>query len=227
MPRPLIPDRRGRVLAAARELILERGWPAVTVADIAARSGIGKGAVYLEFPDKPAILDAVLNRSMRRLTAAVHRRVLDEPGVVDLPTAYRFGIEALLGEPLMRALSLGDREVLGEHVRGVSDDRYPQRMGWLGDYIAGLQEARVIDPAVSVDAVVRVLSLFTLGLLHAPGTLGATTVEELTGAVELFAGLVGRGLTADMPADPEKARAAQLSLIEHLESQLDALEESP
>lgn len=66
MPRPLIPDRRARLVAAARELALDKGWTTTTVSDIAARAGIGKGAVYLEFPDKAAILAAVLNAGIAR-----------------------------------------------------------------------------------------------------------------------------------------------------------------
>jgi AcrR family transcriptional regulator len=225
MPRPLVADRRGRILTAARELVLAKGWADVTVADVAAHAGIGKGAVYLEFPDKGAILTAVLSRTMRRLTAEVHQRVLDAPGLVDLPAVYRFGVDALLGDPLMRALYLGDEAVLGQHVRDATDDRYLQRLGWLTDYVAGLQRAGVLDPAVGADTVVRVLSVFTLGLVHAPGVLGTTRAEDLSAAVALFADVVGRGLATDGPADPEAARAAQLALLGRLDAQLDLLKE--
>ncbi|MFI6423552.1 TetR/AcrR family transcriptional regulator [Promicromonospora sp. NPDC050880] len=225
MPRPRVPDRRGRILTAARDLILATGWADVTVADVAARAGIGKGAVYLEFPDKAAILSAVLTRSTRDLTAEVHARVLAAPGLVDLPAVYRFAVDALLGDPLMRALYLGDEAVLGRHVRDVADDRYTQRMDWLADYVTALQRAGVLDPAVPAGTVVRVLGVFTLGLAHAPGVLGATRAEDLSATVELFAGLVGRGLATDGPVDPEAARAAQLDLLAHLDTQLDLLKE--
>ncbi|WP_275002582.1 TetR/AcrR family transcriptional regulator [Promicromonospora iranensis] len=225
MPRPLVADRRGRILTAARDLILSKGWADVTVADIAAGAGIGKGAVYLEFPDKPAILAAVLNRSMRQLTAEVHDRVLTAPDLVDLPAVYRFAVEALLGDPMMRALYLGDQAVLGTHVRDVTDDRYLQRLGWLTDYVTGLQRAGVLDPAIPADTIVRVLSVFTLGLAHAPGVLGATAATDLAETVELFADLVGRGLATDLPTDPDAARAAQLTLLERLDAQLDLLKE--
>ncbi|MFA5709429.1 TetR/AcrR family transcriptional regulator [Mycolicibacterium sp.] len=227
MPRPRIPDRRERLLTAARELALDNGWPATTVSDIAARAGVGKGAVYLEFPDKAAILAAVLNRSMRGLTAAVQRRVRAATDVVDLPAVYRFGVEAMLGDPLMRALYLGDEAVLGDHVRSVTDGRYQQRFDWLIDYIAALQEAGVIDPEVATEPLVRMLSVFTIGLLHAPGTLGATTDDQLRETVGLFADLVGRGLATQAPPDAAAARRAQLALLDNLDAQLDHLEEIP
>ncbi len=227
MPRPRIPDRRERLLAAARELALDNGWPATTVSDIAARAGVGKGAIYLEFPDKAAILAAVLNRGMRGLTADVHRRVRAATGVIDLPTVYRFGVEALLGDPLMRALHLGDEAVLGDHVRSVTDDRYQQRFDWLIEYIAALQDAGVIDPEVATEPLVRMLSVFTIGLLNAPGALGAATDDQLRETVGLFADLVGRGLAGQTPPDAAAARRAQLALLDHLDAQLDRLEETP
>ncbi|MGW9478946.1 TetR/AcrR family transcriptional regulator [Saccharomonospora azurea] len=223
MPRPRVPDRRGRILSAARDLMLEKGWPATTVADIAAHAGIGKGAVYLEFPDKAAILAAVLNRSMRQLTADVHRRVREARELVDLSAVYRFGVEALLDEPVMRALYLGDTAVLGEHVGQVVDRRYVERAGWLTDYVRRLQDAGVLDPAVPGDVIVRVLSVFTLGLVHAPGVLGASDPEELTEAVRLFADLVGRGLATESRPDAEEARAAQVELLDRLDHQLALL----
>ncbi|MEH3131658.1 MAG: TetR/AcrR family transcriptional regulator [Mycolicibacterium neoaurum] len=220
MPRPRVPDRRERVLAAARDLALTQGWSGTTIAEIAARAGIGKGAVYLEFPDKPAILSAVLTGRMRALTADVHRRVLAADGLVDLPTVYRFGVESILADPLMRAMYLGDEAVLGDHVRGVSDDRYTQRFTWLADYVVALQNCGLIDPRVAVDPLVRMLGVFTIGLLNGP----EATDDQLRDTVATFADLVGRGLATGDPVDPEAARRAQLVLLDRLELQLRQLE---
>lgn len=226
MPRHRISDRRDRVLTAARELALEQGWPAATVADVAARAGIGKGAVYLEFPNKAAILDALVNRGVRGLSAEVRRRVVAADQVVDLPMIYRFAVEALLADPLMRAFHLGDDDVLGDHARAVGDDRYQQRFDWLADYVAQLQEARIIDPTVDRTSLMQMLSVFTIGLVHLPGRLAGTTDDQLRNTVALFSSLVGRGLAADQPADPHAARRAQLDLIERLDAQLDHLEDN-
>lgn len=232
MPRPLVPDRRARILDAARALILERGWPRTTVADVATRAGIGKGAVYLELPDKAAILDAVLRRSTRDLSAEVRRRVVETDGLVDLPAVYRCGMEALLGDPLMRALWVGDEALLGDHVRDVAggSGRYAERFGWLTEYVGRLQDAGVVDPSVPTATVVRVLGVFSVGLVHAPATIGATSDDALRDAVALFADLVGRGLAPDGPGtdravDPDAARAAQLGLLARLDRQLDLLED--
>lgn len=226
MPRPLVPDRRGRILAAAAESIVESGWPDTTVAQIAERAGIGKGAVYREFDGKDEILAAVLNRSMRRMTAQVHQRVIDAEDLVDLPAVYRFGVEALLSEPLMRALYLGDDSVLGDHVREVGDRRYAVRMSWLADYIEKLQQAGVIANDVASDTITRMLGVFTIGLVNAPATLGGGTADGLTDTVALFAQLMGAGLRGPGPVAASAARQAQIALLEQLSDQLTQLEES-
>lgn len=225
MPRPLVPDRREKILIAAAELIIESGWPDTTVAQIAQRTGIGKGAIYREFASKEEILAAVLNRSMRRMTAQVHRQVIDAEDLVDLPAVYRFGMEALLSEPLMRALYLGDDSVLGDHVREVGDRRYSVRMSWLADYIEKLQQAGVIADDVASDTITRMLSIFTIGLINAPATLGVGTAGRLTDTVALFAQLMGAGLRGPGPVNAPAARQAQLSLLEQLSDQLTQLEE--
>lgn len=226
MPRPRVPDRRHRILAAARELALTRSWPRTTVADIAELAGVGKGAVYLEFPSRDAILDAVLTAAMRDLTAAVHRRCRAHEGLLDLPAVYRIGIEELLAEPLLRAVQLGDEDVLGAHVHTVDPARYRTRMDWLGQYVAALQDAGVLRKDVDREVLGQVLGTFTLGLLSAPAVLGDLDEQRLRESVALFADLVGRGLETDAEADPVAARAAQQTLLDQLTAQLETQEHS-
>ena len=226
MPRPRIPNRRHRILAAARELALTRSWPRTTVADIAELAGVGKGAVYLEFPSRDAILDAVLTAAMRDLTAAVHRRCRAHEGLLDLPAVYRIGIEELLAEPLLRAVQLGDEDVLGAHVHTVDPARYRTRMDWLGQYVAALQDAGVLRKDVDREVLGQVLGTFTLGLLSAPAVLGDLDEQRLRESVALFADLVGRGLETDAEADPVAARAAQQHMLDQLTAQLETQEHS-
>ena len=226
MPRPRVPDRRHRILAAARELALTRSWPRTTVADIAELAGVGKGAVYLEFPSRDAILDAVLTAAMRDLTAAGHRRCRAHEGLLDLPAVYRIGIEELLAEPLLRAVQLGDEDVLGAHVHTVDPARYRTRMDWLGQYVAALQDAGVLRKDVDREVLGQVLGTFTLGLLSAPAVLGDLDEQRLRESVALFADLVGRGLETDAEADPVAARAAQQHMLDQLTAQLETQEHS-
>jgi AcrR family transcriptional regulator len=56
--------RPDEVLDAALELFLERGFAETRVEEIARRAGLSKGAVYLYFPSKDALLEAMVHRAL-------------------------------------------------------------------------------------------------------------------------------------------------------------------
>ena len=56
--------RPDEVLDAALELFTEKGFAATRVEDIAARAGLSKGAVYLSFASKEAILEGLVKRAV-------------------------------------------------------------------------------------------------------------------------------------------------------------------
>jgi AcrR family transcriptional regulator len=101
--RPLRRDasrNRQRALDAARRLFAERGGE-VTMEDVAAAAGIGKGTLYRGFPTRAALASAVLDESARGL----QRDVLAGLGVGDrgpvaalvvfLERLHRFTLEHL------------------------------------------------------------------------------------------------------------------------------------
>ena len=56
--------RPDEVLDAALVLFIERGFAATRVEDIATQAGLSKGAVYLYFPSKEAILEGLVKRAV-------------------------------------------------------------------------------------------------------------------------------------------------------------------
>lgn len=56
--------RPDEVLDAALDLFLDKGFAATRVEDIARRAGLSKGAVYLYFPSKEGIIEALVKRAV-------------------------------------------------------------------------------------------------------------------------------------------------------------------
>lgn len=56
--------RPDEVLDAALALFVQKGFASTRVEDIAARAGLSKGAVYLYFPSKEAILEGLVRRAV-------------------------------------------------------------------------------------------------------------------------------------------------------------------
>lgn len=60
VPRQRPAERLQRLVEAATEVFLERGYRRTQMADVAARMGVAKGTVYLYVESKEALFDAVL-----------------------------------------------------------------------------------------------------------------------------------------------------------------------
>ncbi|MDA3645439.1 TetR/AcrR family transcriptional regulator [Saccharopolyspora indica] len=220
MPRATIPDRANVILDQARAIVLEKGYQHTTIAEIARRAGVGKGAVYLDFPSKEALLDALLVRSARALTQVVRDRVDGSALPVSLSAVYRFGLEALLGDELMLACYLADDGALGGYLREKGPQRYRPRMEWLSDYVAELSRAGLLRADLDPAAASLVMSVFAVGLANASATVGALTGEQLGRAVELMAGLVSAGWEVGGDGDPEAAHRAHSRLLDLLADQV-------
>jgi AcrR family transcriptional regulator len=63
-PRRPAAERRREILAAARTLFAERGFDATTTRDLAAAADINDALIYRYFPDKQAILAALIDEAI-------------------------------------------------------------------------------------------------------------------------------------------------------------------
>src|SRR5919197_6668110 len=65
------PERLERILEAACQAILERGFPATRIADIARAAGVSTGTVHYYFATKDEVLVAALKWASGRLFARI------------------------------------------------------------------------------------------------------------------------------------------------------------
>jgi AcrR family transcriptional regulator len=84
-----------RILTAGRDVVLRDGYDAASTNRIAAEAGVSPGSLYQYFPDKEAVLSAIVDRYVddvsKRVTAALADRC-DETG----PQMVRATLNALL-----------------------------------------------------------------------------------------------------------------------------------
>lgn len=60
MPRPKVPTRRADILIAARDVFNARGFSGTRMDDIARAARLSKAALYLQFPSKEALFEALV-----------------------------------------------------------------------------------------------------------------------------------------------------------------------
>ncbi len=104
------PDRKERILAAAATLGAQRGFDAISMADIGAEAGIVGSGIYRHFDSKTAILVAMADRVMDRLMKAAGQIIAASRDEREcLSTLVRDHIEVALTD--RDALAVYHREV--------------------------------------------------------------------------------------------------------------------
>ncbi len=134
----VVHHQRERIIAAAIELIAERGYRAVTVADIVKRAATARLKFYENFSSKQdcflAAYDRALQEATRRLAEATER------SGASFPARVSAGLEALLGyiaeQPELARACLLEAPSLGPVLQG----RREQALAAFADLLRGSRE---------------------------------------------------------------------------------------
>ncbi|MEV7501779.1 ScbR family autoregulator-binding transcription factor [Streptomyces sp. NPDC093018] len=178
---------RGQVLDAAAEAFATRGFPTVTVQDVAELAGVTKGAVYFHFANKEALAQAVAEE-FYHLLGVIGQEVkeadlapLEAVAELLMRTAVAFRDETMVqaGARLQIERSLIGAELPMPYLG------YTQAVtGWLGQAHAAGQLPASVDP----EATARVLVSAFFGAQHMSWVLNdradiAERVAEILTAV--------------------------------------------
>ena len=187
----LLADREA-LLSAAERLIRADG-PAITLAAIAAEAGVTKPILYRGVGDKDALVQALAERLVARMTAEVSAMVAQADG-------SRERLARLVGGYL-RLASLDCHLYLYVTAGGRSDDRVRQALlladRTAQDFAEGIAASRLAqgaDPGVAVAwayALIGALHFVTLWWLRDATTDTAYVAEQIT--TLLWSGLGGEG----------------------------------
>src|SRR5580658_3290336 len=117
-PRPLradARDNRERLLDAARDLFIEYG-PRASLDEIARRAGIGIATLYRRFPQRQALMHAVVLDALLRTAAEARQAADEEPDPFGALVRYMHRVIAVRTAAVIPALlgeiSLDDEEIM-------------------------------------------------------------------------------------------------------------------
>jgi AcrR family transcriptional regulator len=166
------PDRRERILRAAAELVAERGFHAVSMADIGAASGIVGSGVYRHFDSKSAVLLALLDEGMERLLAGAAEAVgSGRPDAEVLDELIRDQVRFAVDEALLVRLWLREVQTLPDADQGRL--RRLQRH-YVEEWVHTLRELRPELPDADARARVHV----AIGAIQSAATWNAGVPRE-------------------------------------------------
>ncbi|MFI9387840.1 TetR/AcrR family transcriptional regulator [Kutzneria sp. NPDC052558] len=128
----------GRILAAARELVLKRGVKGLTIAEIAERAHVAKGTVYLHWSTREDLLVGLFARDFLAMLDEVGVVIADDPDVCRpsrlLPLVVRTSVE----RPFVHALQTEDEDLLGALTTHPRSTRLREDLGPGGVMFAAL-----------------------------------------------------------------------------------------
>ena len=152
--------RPDEILDAATGLFLEQGYAHTSVAQIAKAAGLSKGAVYLYFPSKQAVLEGLVARAIQPVSTQVLAEVAAHPGSVrDVVTHVLHMMARRLADPMVLAVprivireSVAAPEIARMYHDAVLAHAIPALTGFIR---AGVErgELRPVDPELTVRSV--------------------------------------------------------------------------
>lgn len=205
-------QRAERILDATMELVLRLGYSKTTLDDIARHSDVGKGTLFLHWPNRDALFVSLLRRERLKLLTEVRESVTHDPGQLTLYGFTRLLVTARHNRPLLTALLLGDQETLGrlaERKRGTGDTTDLRR-----EFAPYLEELRVRG-LVREDLSSAEQWFAFAAISYGYAALPATAAEDLTPpgerVAELCAETVSRTLAPHVAPTP--ARQAEFNQV--------------
>jgi AcrR family transcriptional regulator len=186
---------RDRLLDAGAELLRDRSWAQVTMAEIAAAAGVSRQTLYNEFGTRDEFGQALLIREGSRLLDAVEETIAAH---ADVPlAALTAGLECFLtiatADPFVRLL-LGD-DGTGGLLPLVTTQSRPV-LDWASERVAATIRSQWPQAAsVDLDALADTLVRLAISHVTAPRDPPARTAEAITG---LLAPSIERMLAATL-----------------------------
>jgi AcrR family transcriptional regulator len=104
-------ERPGEILSAALACFKERGFAGTRLEDVAARAGVTKGTIYLYYPNKEKLFEAVVRGEVTPNIDRLESALTDPaPAGVVLERLFSFWVEKVARSPL----SIIPKIVIGE-----------------------------------------------------------------------------------------------------------------
>ena len=209
MARP-VQDRAEEILAAARAQFRLNGAERTTVDAVAARAGVGKGTVFLYWPTKARLRDAVLQLEMAKLLADLADDLRTGATHLSVGSVVRREISGVLENPDLTPQAID--------IPGQSKGREIPGRGL--HRIVSIMQAHGLVRDTATDEIVAGFETVVTGSL----ALGLTEPERMETVLDAAERLLDS--TYDRPdATPADIAAAMPEVLEALEDVVDQLVE--
>jgi AcrR family transcriptional regulator len=159
-------DTHDRIVRAALEVFVEKGYSGTRVQDIAERAGLTAGALYVHFPNRSKLLaEAVVLEGNRIIASIIGELGGVEPGenrLASIMADQAIAETSVIDRLLLEAFALASREPEALEQFRSALDRFDDM---IRAQLAIVRKAGVVAPDLDDDAIVAFISAWILGLI--------------------------------------------------------------
>jgi AcrR family transcriptional regulator len=211
-------ERADRILDAATDLLRRHGYRRVTIDEVAAAAGVGKGTLYLHWKTREALFWAALQRETVRLLDAVLAELAAAPRLA-LPQGLMRAIYLeISARPLVLALMLSDAEILGALATDPGVASAQRELAGNPNYLVQLADTGLLRAGLTPETAGHVLTSVMRGFFAA-----ADDGLPLDVRADLVAEVLRRSLETDGEPAAQAVAALHVRVVALLSGLVDAL----
>jgi AcrR family transcriptional regulator len=212
-------ERATRILDVAADLLLRHGYRRVTIDDVAAGAGIGKGTVYLHWTTREQLFSAVFAREVLYAIDQLRQALRQDPHVCLLHGFARTYFLAIVNRPLLRGFLLADPELLGKLTASLDTGRGNRHREMSRGYLKLLAGHGLLRDDMDVDEVGYAYQATFEGFLRAEADAPA---DRLNQRADLLARTIRRAFENDRAIPDTELRDLAAAAITLLTDLIDA-----
>jgi AcrR family transcriptional regulator len=222
--------RERAILDVTAELLLRHGYNKVTMSDVADAVGLNRRLVYLLFPSKDALIQALLLRELNSYTEVWKRYLESDPLGGTVASVYRGLLATLKQFPLMTAMYTRDAQTFGTYLSrpGSFFANFPPDPGPTREYLQAMQEIGVVRQDINTRAMAFILDALAPSILAALSSHTKAPLDDsnrpdqpsFDEVVETVAGLCECLLTPQAGENLEAGKAMMRQKIEEAQAQV-------
>jgi AcrR family transcriptional regulator len=223
-------ERERAILDVTAQLLLRHGYNKVTMSDVADAVGLNRRLVYLLFPSKDALIQALLLREVNSYTEVWKRYLESDPLGGTVASVYRGLLVVLKQFPLMTAMYTRDAQTFGTYLSkpGSFFANFPPDLGPTREYLQAMQEIGVVRQDINTRAMAFILDALAPSILAALSSHRSAPLDDsdrpdqpsFEELAETVAGLCECLLTRDAAgANLATAKALMRRKIEEVQAQ--------
>lgn len=191
-------ERRERILDACAALLLKYGYDKTTVSDIAQEAGVSKGAIYLHFPSKEAMAEALVWREAEIAQKLIAERLNTDPDGGSFFSLYLHSLRVAIERPLLKAFFASRKHVFGDLLRTLAPKFANARSRQeAAEFVAHYQSLGLIRGDVDPKVVAFMLAFMRYGLLIIDEVIPPEDTPDMEDVLMLLADVLSRGLGTD------------------------------